>query len=118
VPPSTPPGTGSVRTGTGLTVLIRAVHKRSKGRYHHVPPYGSKPEGLPDGVFGRAPVSEGRPHRVRTCLPGGSSNDAGGVPVQAAACRQWRSRVLELSEYPARIVAGAMDQDLDMDAVS
>jgi hypothetical protein len=28
---------------------------------HHVAPQGSKPEGIPDGVFGRAPVPQGRP---------------------------------------------------------
>ena len=59
---------------------------------------------------------------VRTCLRGGSGDvdghDVGGVPVLAAACPQWRIRVSELSEYPVRIVVGAMDQDLGMEAAN
>jgi hypothetical protein len=60
---------------------------------NHVPLQGGKPDGLLDGVFGRAPVPEARPpsgEDLSTCLPGGSGgvgrDDVGGVPVQAAAC--------------------------------
>ena len=56
---------------------------------NHVPPHGGKPEGLPDGVFGRAPVPQGRPQSGEDLPTGGSGDvdgdDADGVPVQAAA---------------------------------
>lgn len=39
---------------------------------NHVPPHGGKPEGLPDGVFGRAPVPQTRPQSGED-LPGPQS---------------------------------------------
>jgi len=57
---------------------------------NHVPPRGGKPEGLPDGVFGRAPVPQTRPQSGED-LPTGRLRRRrwrrlGSVPVQAAAC--------------------------------
>jgi hypothetical protein len=57
---------------------------------HHVPPHGGKPEGIPDGVFGRAPVPQARLQSGEDLPTGGfgdgDGGDVGGVPVQAAVC--------------------------------
>lgn len=84
--------------------------RRSAG--NHVPPHGGKPEGLLDGVFGRAPVPQGRPQSGED-LPTGRLRRR-----RRRRCR-WRAgpgcRVPVMAEsgirtlrIPSRLVVGAM----------
>ena len=79
---------------------------------NHVPPHGGKPEGLLDGVFGRAPVPQGRPQSGED-LPTGRLRRR-----RRRRCR-WRAgpgcRVPVMAEsgirtlrIPSRLVVGAM----------
>jgi hypothetical protein len=83
--------------------------------------YRAQAVGIPDGVCGCAPVPQARPQSGED-LPTGRLGDVD-------ATIRWRAgpgcRVpvmaepgIRTPEYPARIVVGAMDQDLDMEAAN